>query len=195
MSGYDLMKTFDSTLAHVWSAKHSQIYPELASMLEDGLVKVRPAGSRGRREYSITTSGRQEIVRWLTDEALRPSASRNEPLLRTFFLGYVAPDQAKGLLQGIRDRSAARLAEYERERAVEVSESVRAQGWTGHIPLEAGIRWARTMVEWADWAIEEVDRLTPAATDKAGRASGRPAGRARPRKTAKSQASKTTRHS
>ncbi|MBA3728896.1 MAG: PadR family transcriptional regulator, partial [Actinobacteria bacterium] len=30
MSGYDLTKVFDSSLAYVWSAKHSQIYPELA---------------------------------------------------------------------------------------------------------------------------------------------------------------------
>lgn len=29
MTGYDLMKQFESTLCEFWSAKHSQIYPEL----------------------------------------------------------------------------------------------------------------------------------------------------------------------
>lgn len=27
MTGYDLMKQFESTLCEFWSAKHSQIYP------------------------------------------------------------------------------------------------------------------------------------------------------------------------
>ena len=31
-SGYELTKQFERSLAHVWSAKHSQIYPELAKM-------------------------------------------------------------------------------------------------------------------------------------------------------------------
>lgn len=32
MTGYDLMKQFESTLCEFWSAKHSQIYPELKKL-------------------------------------------------------------------------------------------------------------------------------------------------------------------
>ena len=38
MTGYDLSKEFQTSLAEFWHAKHSQIYPELKSLAEDGLI-------------------------------------------------------------------------------------------------------------------------------------------------------------
>ena len=39
MTGYDLSKEFETTLFEFWNAKHSQIYPELKSLSENGLVR------------------------------------------------------------------------------------------------------------------------------------------------------------
>jgi PadR family transcriptional regulator, regulatory protein AphA len=156
MSGYDLAKVFDSTLANVWSAKHSQIYPELMTMLDDGVVEVRDAGSRGRKEYAITDRGRQELVAWLASALPTSRLVRNEALLRTFFLGVLPFEEARGLLRTERERHAERLAAYLAEQEGPVS---RSGVWTGHIPLEAGVRYERMMVEWAEWALEELERL------------------------------------
>lgn len=41
MTGYDLSKEFETTLFEFWNAKHSQIYPELKSLSENGLVGTR----------------------------------------------------------------------------------------------------------------------------------------------------------
>lgn len=41
MTGYDLMKQFESTLCEFWSAKHSQIYPELKKLTEEGASLIR----------------------------------------------------------------------------------------------------------------------------------------------------------
>ena len=41
MTGYDLMKQFESTLCEFWSAKHSQIYPELKKLTEEGSVAYK----------------------------------------------------------------------------------------------------------------------------------------------------------
>lgn len=38
MTGYDLSKEFQTSLAEFWHAKHSQIYPELKALAEDGLI-------------------------------------------------------------------------------------------------------------------------------------------------------------
>ena len=46
MTGYDITKEFEETLCEFWSAKHSQIYPELKSLNEQGMV-----------EYKIEISG------------------------------------------------------------------------------------------------------------------------------------------
>lgn len=39
-SGYDLLKLFDTSLAHVWPATQSQLYGELNRLAEAGLVGV-----------------------------------------------------------------------------------------------------------------------------------------------------------
>ena len=49
-SGYELTKQFELSLANVWSASHSQIYPELQRMAERGWVVAGDEGARGRRD-------------------------------------------------------------------------------------------------------------------------------------------------
>jgi DNA-binding PadR family transcriptional regulator len=175
-SGYDLAKTFDLTLANVWTAQHSQIYPELAGMLREGLVRVRAEGTRGRKEYAITAKGKRELVRWLTESAPPTRISRNESLLRSFFLGFLSVEQAEELLRREREVHEARLERYlDDERSFELLKQrggpePMGDGYTGAIPLQAGIRFERMMIEWTEWALEEVRRRANA-----------PAGRGRPR--------------
>jgi DNA-binding PadR family transcriptional regulator len=72
MTGYDLVKYFDGTVAYVWSAPHSQIYPELRRMERDGLldVEVVPRGERAeKRVYVINEAGRAELQGWSTELA------------------------------------------------------------------------------------------------------------------------------
>ena len=57
MSGYDLNKEFNTALIEFWSAKHSQIYPELKKLLAEELVeyKVEISGDvLEKKIYSIT---------------------------------------------------------------------------------------------------------------------------------------------
>jgi DNA-binding PadR family transcriptional regulator len=72
MTGYDLVKYFDGTVAYVWSAPHSQIYPELRRMERDGLVDVEvvPRGERAeKRVYVINDAGHAELHGWSTELA------------------------------------------------------------------------------------------------------------------------------
>jgi len=67
MTGYDLVKYFDGTIANVWSAPHSQIYPELRRMEADGLIDVRvvPRGERAqKREYAVNENGVAALRTW-----------------------------------------------------------------------------------------------------------------------------------
>ena len=90
-SGYELTKQFEMSLGNAWGARHSQIYPELRRLAEEGLLEAGDEGARGRKEYTITPDGRAELRRWLVDTEPDRSA-RNEPLLRVFFL-WVLPDE------------------------------------------------------------------------------------------------------
>src|SRR6266508_4499259 len=65
MTGYELKKFFDTSVAHFWNAELSQIYPALKAMESEGLVemKVEVQNDRpNRKVYSITESGRRELV-------------------------------------------------------------------------------------------------------------------------------------
>ncbi|WP_018381674.1 PadR family transcriptional regulator [Wenjunlia vitaminophila] len=80
MTGYELVKYFDGSIAFFWSAPHSQIYPELRRMESGGLLEaeVVPRGERAeKRVYSITEEGRDELRRWA--EELTPYHAGRDP--------------------------------------------------------------------------------------------------------------------
>jgi len=158
-SGYDLLKRFDGTLAFVWPATQSQLYTELGKLDRDGMVEVAAHGPRGRKEYAITDAGRTELHRWLTDtepERVR----RNESTLRVFFLGSVAPDEARAYLEREAELAAEQLAVFR-----ELAESVEWAAmpvWVrfSRVALEQGIRVTEANLAWARWAADEVDVIT-----------------------------------
>lgn len=39
LTGYDITKHFKDSLGQFWSAKHSQIYPELKRLTEEGFIE------------------------------------------------------------------------------------------------------------------------------------------------------------
>ena len=81
MSGYDLAKWMDRGLGNIWSAHASQIYPELARMVEAGAIVEVPGdtGPRRRRVYGISDDGAADLREWLTTATLDPGG-RNEAL-------------------------------------------------------------------------------------------------------------------
>ena len=79
-SGYDLLKTFEKSMANVWPATQSQLYGELNKLADSGLIEVADIGPRGRKEYRITRAGRAELQRWMmnpqNDPPFRDASSK-----------------------------------------------------------------------------------------------------------------------
>ena len=162
-SGYELTRTFEASLAqHAWHARHSQIYPELNKLADEGLVAVVGSGARNRRTYGLTDDGRAELARWLLSEPDSTSV-RNENVLRMFLLPALSPDDARVVLE----RFAA-----EGEEKVGVLSGIRGLDESplafGQLAAEFGLRYFRMQVEWAHWAIEQFDAATDTAADTAG---------------------------
>lgn len=167
-SGYDLLKRFDGTLAFVWPATQSQLYTELGKLDRNGLVEVAARGPRGRKEYTITDDGRAELHRWLTDtepERVR----RNESTLRVFFLASVSPDEARAYLEREAELSAQQLATF-RALADSVDWDTMPT-WVrfSRVALEQGLRITQANLEWAEWAVHEVDAITGVADARSAR--------------------------
>jgi DNA-binding PadR family transcriptional regulator len=154
LTGYELMQAFDRSLAHVWSASHSQIYPELAKLQSAGLIHHTESGPRGSKRYSATDEGRAGVKRWL-EQPPQPETVRSERLLRVFFLWMLRPDDARAYLRAEAARHREQLANYDAIAEHIPADADDATCWS-RISLEAGIRYERAMAEWADWAAAAV---------------------------------------
>src|SRR5713101_9245132 len=88
MTGYELKKFFDASIAHFWNAELSQIYPALKAMEADGLVEMQvcmQSDRPNRKEYSITEEGRRQLLEWLAEPA--ESVQFRSPVLIKVFFG------------------------------------------------------------------------------------------------------------
>jgi DNA-binding PadR family transcriptional regulator len=159
-TGYGLLKHFEQSLAYAWPASHSQIYPELARLLDDGLIEQAATGPRGSKTYAVTEAGFTEVRRWLR-ETTPDRRVRSEATLRPFFLWLLEQDEAIGQLEDERAYWRGVLDELERIREEPTGTGRKAK--TFRIVLEGGIRSVRARLEWLEWAIAEV--ATPAWRD------------------------------
>ncbi len=154
MSGYDLARYFSASMGNVWPAQHSQIYPELAKLVAEGLISQTGEGPRGRKVYETTPAGIEEIRRWLRDS--EPDYSfRNEALLRVFCLWVLPTEEALACLA--RDR-----AEYVRHLGY-IENVIATRDWAAssvarasRLSIEFGRRLYSMQIEWIDWATEQV---------------------------------------
>jgi PadR family transcriptional regulator AphA len=154
-TGWELTSEFDTSLANVWAASHSQIYPELAKLEGEGLIRKTDAGPRGSQRYAITESGRSTVTAWLADT--QPGDSpRSERLARVFFLGMLPKERAAAYLAEEERRHRAKLERY-LAFAAECPLDDDATRWD-RIALEAGIRAETALAEWAAWACGQLLR-------------------------------------
>jgi PadR family transcriptional regulator, regulatory protein AphA len=145
-SGYDLAKNFEKSINYVWQAGHSQIYPELAKMAADGLITVEAEGPRGRKIYTATREGADELRGWLIEHT--PSDPvRSEAALQAFLLPLLDPLEALAVLGRMTAGIEAKLKGLEELSAVK--RSAAEQTRFGTYALDLGIRHAHTTLAWA----------------------------------------------
>src|SRR5260370_2266474 len=68
MSGYDIKRAFDRSLATYWNAGNSQIYTTLKALATRGLLSselIYHEGRPNRRVYHLTEAGRAALDMWL----------------------------------------------------------------------------------------------------------------------------------
>lgn len=102
MTGYDIAREFNSqNLANFWYAKHSQIYPELSRLMEEGLVtyQVVIQGEKLEKKlYTITEKGRQELKEWLIEKDPLPPTAKDVFRLRMYFSESMSREQLRSHL-------------------------------------------------------------------------------------------------
>lgn len=123
-SGYDIKQLADKSTRHFWATSYGQIYPELRSLTNKGLIKAEDAskGTRQRTIYHLTPSGRKVLHAWIADPAVKTLELRDEMLLKLFFADAMSP---KGTVRHLiamsrrHEQLAAGLREHEPMAAVQ----------------------------------------------------------------------------
>ncbi|QGN33340.1 PadR family transcriptional regulator [Microlunatus sp. Gsoil 973] len=155
-SGYDLTRRFAQGIgSYAWDAKHSQIYPELKKLTEAGLIEIAEEGARGRKTYAITADGRAQLRQWLLTPAGNAGV-RNEYVLRLFLLSALRRDEARTILEHTIEYSTEQLQAITQDFQDSVADGGPTRGH-GALAAQYGIRVFQATIDWAHWAIEQID--------------------------------------
>lgn len=156
-TGYEVAQRMRQPIGYFWTARHSQIYPELNRLDAAGLVEhevIEGAGPRPTKRYRITETGRDALAAWVVGD-LEPQPVRDLEILRLWSIWTVEPDAATELVgrleavhQGVLDRYLEELAEISGHPGVHDPSNPL---FATRLTLEGGIRSRRTALEWCAW--------------------------------------------
>jgi PadR family transcriptional regulator AphA len=106
-SGYAIKKAADVSSRFFWPFSLAQVYPTLAELEREGLVKRRedPHGARARSAYEITDEGEAALLAWLGSTREKPLQFRDEGVLRLFFADALPGEDQLALVRRIRERT------------------------------------------------------------------------------------------
>ena len=166
MSGYELKKMMQSSIAHFWTESYGQIYPALQKLAKDGLAlrkTEKTAGKPDKQVYRVTAKGRSALRRWLAEEP-RSQPPRSELLLKLFFFSEMPSlDAARHNVEAARERSRAELAAYSK-----IEDQLRSNRkdhpglpfWL--MTLNFGRKRSQAVAEWADETLHGLEAIAHA---------------------------------
>ena len=155
VSGYDLKKVFDVSVAHFWSATQSHIYKSLDGLEKKGWVDVQiiqQDGKPNRKEYHITKAGHAELRRWLvTPLPLEPV--RDSTMIQIFFSHLSADNEIESLFDARMQATRERLQTLQTLAQAAINDNARRLGverarqlW--QITLDYGIAYYEFELAW-----------------------------------------------
>jgi len=168
LSGYDVKRWMERPLGYFWSARHSQIYPELARLEEDGFVThrvVEQSGKPDKKVYRITTEGLEALKEWVV-QAPAPRPVRDELTLKAYSVWLADREEAARLFREEGLVREEQLAHYEELRAWMEGEHGGEVGDPGspwfasYATLRRGIGYEKEYAEWCRWMADSLGRRT-----------------------------------
>jgi len=169
MTGYELKKFFDTSVAHFWNAELSQIYPTLKAMDSEGLVEMEvdvQADRPNRKVYTITDDGRRNLLEWLAKPA-EPEQVREPILIKVFFGANVSREELiRVLQQQVKDLKG--YGAYLQQCEFMIARFAEGIGMAQEAPFWAltpklGMKHCQAEAEWAEGAIQTVEQMPDSA--------------------------------
>lgn len=155
VTGYDIAKAFGPGLGSFWSAKHSQIYPELKRLTEEGLIRysVVTQGERMEKKlYEITDAGQEDFMRWLSQDPPLEPTPKDVFRLRSYYSRWLAEEDYLRLLESQIEKRTQKYS-YLKERLDRSYENVDPATLTGAARGDYMVLFGAVMREkgYLDW--------------------------------------------
>ncbi len=170
MSGYDLKKNFDQSVAHFWSATQSHIYKALEDLESQGFVKskvIQQEGKPNRKQYEITDAGRAELRCWVSTP-LPMTGPRSAWLIQVFFAHELTNEEIANLFEKRIEALRARLSQLQgvQKNIDENSKKVRMKRvqalW--QLTLDYGIDNYTNEINWLEKTLPVIRKLPALAS-------------------------------
>jgi DNA-binding PadR family transcriptional regulator len=174
MTGYELAKTFDSSIGFFWKTDHQQIYRELSRLRDRGYIQGREVVQTGKPNklvYTLTPEGRAAFRHW----AARPSAPasiKDDLLIRLYALEAVDIEPLRADLMARLEHHRDRHERYERIVKKRFPDGTASPADMGKLlNLRIGLRHEKMVTEWCEEAITAlsaitgISNVTPLASD------------------------------
>jgi len=162
-TGYELRQQLRQPIGYFWTARHSQIYRELAALADAGHVLVREGqgpGPRAKKTYTITDTGRGALAEWLPlPPVYQP---RSELVLKAYGVNSGDPRRMAEMYQATADAARERAAIWQAE-----LESMAEEGYSNpshprfgnYAVLKMGVASQQVTHRWAAWMASELRKV------------------------------------
>ena len=164
MSGYDLVKAFESSLEFFWHAQNSHIYLELKKLEKKGYIcgeTIIQSERPTKKIFSITDAGREAFINWLAEGNEEDVTHfKSTFLIKVFFSGNVPPVQSVNMLKNFKADCEAYLKKMDSvPKSIEYyganKEDYQTIYW--QFTADFGYSFIRTCIEWAERCIEKLE--------------------------------------
>jgi DNA-binding PadR family transcriptional regulator len=163
MTGYELAKTFDSSIGFFWKADHQQIYRELSRLRDRGHIQGREVVQSGKPNkliYTLTSEGRAALRHWAARPS-SPSSIKDDLLVRLYALDSIDLEPLRADLMARLEYHRDRLSRYERILKKRFHQGTASSADTGKLLLlRMGLRYERAAAEWCEEALDTLSAGT-----------------------------------
>ncbi len=167
MTGYELAKTFDSSIGFFWKADHQQIYRELSKLRDRGHIQGREvvqSGKPNKLVYTLTPEGRAALKHWAARPSSPPSI-KDDLLVRLYALDSVDIEALRTDLMARMEHHRDRYLRYDRILNKRFPDGTASPADTGKLlNLRIGLRHERAVAEWCEEAIDALSAIAHGAS-------------------------------
>src|SRR5579872_5017625 len=166
MTGYELAKTFDSSIGFFWKADHQQIYRELTRLRDRGHVQGREvvqSGKPNKLVYTLTAEGRSALRHWAARPSV-PASIKDDLLVRLYALDSVDIEPLRTDLMARLEHHRDRWERYERILKKRFPDGTASPADTGKLlGLRIGLKHEQMVAEWCEEAISALSAMSASA--------------------------------